>query len=401
MRWFDKQSYAIQHCAGKDGNEHGVFVLHKFNGTRRFCVATYDEFTKSYLSYPLELCHYYEVIREGVPSKLFMDIDISNAEYVGSKGSLLVEILIRYISHCLLTFYGIQCNRCDILQLDSSNETKFSQHLVYPQVVFKSCLECGNFMKKISYAAIDELQSKEPSQTIFGFPATDLVQLFYDSGTKPKQFVVDLGVYTRNRHFRLLRSSKLEKREHLVAAEANQYPIHSEEQFFLDSLITHTMATSFAHQFLTCEPPILKKSTEENNATATDAPPSPPFRHTDLIDFVLSCIRATEQHKNTTIHSSVHAQSGICVAYTLDGPKWCENVKREHSNNHPYFVANLRTGKVYQKCFSAHCKLYRSPAFDIPLHIWGRFHLGDEDMLMQQLLDSDTAMVELAEEFLS
>ena len=92
MKWFDRQEAAIEFCKQKD--HHGVFVLHKFNGRRRFCIESYQEFTKVYLAYDIELCHYYEVIRENVPAKLYFDIDIYETEGVESQGSARVEMFL-------------------------------------------------------------------------------------------------------------------------------------------------------------------------------------------------------------------------------------------------------------------------------------------------------------------
>ena len=400
MRWFHKQSEAIEHCKEKGENEHGLFVLHKFNGNRKFCAIKYDEFARLYLSFHIDLCHYDEVIIEGLPSKLYLDIDVENQEYVESKGCLIVETLIRYISHCLVVMYGVQCDRSNIIQLESSSESKFSQHLIYPQVIFKNNFECGNFIKEISFAAADALEGTSFGRTVLGFPTTDLKQLFYDSGTNKNRFLADLTVYSKNRQFRLLRSSKLGKEEHLIAAEDNQYPVLSEEQFFLDSLITRTMGSNSQH-FLTCEPPNEKACW--NEGIEQNPLPTPPFAHKatfphkDLDAFVLTCIQKIEQQKATTIHSIVHAKSGLCVAYTLSGPKWCQNVQREHRNNHPYFVANMKTGQVYQKCFSFPCRGYRSEPTNIPVDIIGRFHLGNEDELLQQLLATDDEMIQQVE----
>ena len=45
-------------------------------------------------------------------------------------------------------------------------------------------------------------------------------------------FVSDLNVYTRNRHFRLWKSSKLGSNRYIQIAEENEHPTISSEQIF-------------------------------------------------------------------------------------------------------------------------------------------------------------------------
>ena len=160
MKWFNKQVDAIKYCEENGSNENGVFVLHKFDGTRRFCVETYEKFTDIYLGYDIDLCHYYEVIREKTPVKLYFDIDISKTSAGETSGSLLVDIFVGYVSRCLLVDYTKQVGPDQVLRLDSTSATKFSQHLIYPDIIFENSQECGNFVRRISDAANSAIDGK-------------------------------------------------------------------------------------------------------------------------------------------------------------------------------------------------------------------------------------------------
>ena len=83
------------------------------------------------------------------------------------------------------------------LDLISSSPTKFSHHLVYPQVVFRDNVTMGTFAAVVA-AAIEA--SADPA----------LRRLVVQDGGGAAS-IADLAVYTRNRNFRLFLSSKLGK----------------------------------------------------------------------------------------------------------------------------------------------------------------------------------------------
>lgn len=49
------------------------------------------------------------------------------------------------------------------------------------------------------------------------------------------------------------------------------------------------------------------------------------------------------------------------VAYSMIGPgsHYCENIRRCHTSNHVYFVANFATGTYVQKCHDPSCTSFR------------------------------------------
>ena len=51
-------------------------------------------------------------------------------------------------------------------------------------------------------------------------------------------FWVSVGVYSKNRNFRIYMSTKHGKNAPLVKSACNEFPVHTEQQFFLDSLVT-------------------------------------------------------------------------------------------------------------------------------------------------------------------
>ena len=391
MKWFDRQRQALDYFEQVDKDQHGIFVLHKFCGRRRFCVVSLEEFAQTYTAYDLQLCHYFEVIRENTPVRLFLDIDIKNAEYL-EIGEDLVEILIKYVNHCLLQQYGITCNRKQIIQLDSSSSTKFSQHLIYPEVTFRTNEECGHFVKNMENSAKDAVVQKKESKLTFGFPTLELEKMFVTLG-KYDVFLVDTTVYTKNRHFRIYRSSKLGKEQHLLVSKSNEFPIISEQEFLLQSLVVG-VGSSSNEKFLTCEATERKevKATKSKEVVDKD-PPRMVTRHKQLDEFVINFIHNTKGNQHAVIEDIKPAESGLCFAYI--GSFWCMNVQRKHSKNRSYFIANMKLGTVYQKCFSGKCENFRSPSAPIPIDIVEKFHIGDVDAFLEVLEASDDILEEV------
>ena len=391
MRWFHKQSEAIKFCEEHGGDERGVFVLQKFDGTRKFCVQSYQEFAKLYLSYHLDLCHYYEVIRDNTPCKLYFDIDISLNEGSMLDGAFRVAVFKSYVNHCLNVEYCKNINVNQILHLDSKSTVKFSQHLIFPDVIFKSNQECGNFVKKLADAAKDALYENKTCALTKDFPIPKLHHLFVEAPSSSIQFIADLTVYSRNRHFRIYRSSKLNKAEHLLVANENTYPYLNDEQLLIDSFIISLAGTSAEHQ-LVCEPP--KKRVCQRVVSTREARPAA-SDHPYLDEFVRSELQKAEHYTECVVDSVLYSRNGNCVAYTIRGSLWCENVHREHTTNRPYFCANIKTGRFYQMCNSQGCRGFRSTGVQIPLDIRVKYELGDENELLQMLLATDEVMEKL------
>lgn len=387
MRWFDKQSDAIE-FRQTQGDDTGVFVLHKFNQSRRFCVEKYEKFCEKYMSYHIDLCHYYEVVCDDSPCKMYFDIDVHLEEDVEIDGSSIVQKFITYINHCLLVEFGLHMEQRQVLIMDSTSQSKFSQHLIFPEVVFKNNQECGNFVKKVIDAAIDALQGNATSGYTREFPLCDLELLMVNQGEgRGIHFVADVGVYKRNQHFRLYRSSKLNKAEHLVVAVDNMYPVFSEKQLFNDSLILY--GVNSAKRVLTCKPADNGVENNTERSAKVAKPQTIPSDYPYLDQYVLDQIRNDIHFRNAVVHRVVISNSGMCIAYTLTGSKWCNNVQREHSNNRTYFCVNMKYGKIYQMCNSFPCRKYRSPPVKIPNQIWAKYQIGDEELLLQQLIATD------------
>lgn len=131
--------------------------------------------------------HIYEIIRQDSPCRLYFDLEFKKcAANAHVEGDAMVNIVIHVASLLLMKFYGVLVERSDVLQLDSSTDSKYSCHLIFRfrgQELFENNRVCGVFVQQVFSYAREHL-------TVF------------DKDGKVTSFI-DLGVYTRNRAFRL------------------------------------------------------------------------------------------------------------------------------------------------------------------------------------------------------
>lgn len=159
----------------------------------------------------------YEVIREDAPCKLYFDLEfptglmavqvgadsegsdrpearkqVRKRRNAGLDGEALVDCVVRTASTLLFRLFGVFVDRREhIIDLDSSTSVKFSRHLVFTLpggAVFADNRACGRFVRLVHAQARDELVVVTRSGETASF--------------------IDLGVYTRNRTFRLWLASK-------------------------------------------------------------------------------------------------------------------------------------------------------------------------------------------------
>eukprot|EP00053_Salpingoeca_punica_P017408 m.167722 g.167722 ORF g.167722 m.167722 type:complete len:316 (-) comp17200_c1_seq2:60-1007(-) len=177
-------------------------------GRRRFLVTDYDTFWRRYSRMPARLRHYYEVIPEGQPCHLYFDLEFPRACNPASDGEAMVTCFKALLCREVERVFLARCDLSAILDLDSSTASKFSRHLIVhlPESAFRSNQHAGFFAHHLSRCAETEF--------------ADLMVVTLDAESKQRGTFLDLGVYSRNRNFRLYLSTKLGKTASLVRAAA-------------------------------------------------------------------------------------------------------------------------------------------------------------------------------------
>ena len=229
--------------------EPRIFALETSStGKRKYLVCNLGRFLHYYWRdcYPLGR-HYYELIREGTPCRLYFDLEfskIANPQITSEESEVLMTQFIQELCSEFLLVHGIQITRSRIVDLDASTDKKFSRHLIIhiPNgQLFADAYTAGVFAKRFVGRLADEVATGvlvERHQTLAKHlfvnsqaPKASNSQSSQsgeeaDGLNSKKACFVDLGVYTRNRLFRLIGSFKCGKSASsaLRIADANEFP---------------------------------------------------------------------------------------------------------------------------------------------------------------------------------
>ncbi|KAF5879966.1 DNA-directed primase/polymerase protein, partial [Clarias magur] len=194
-----------------------------------------------------------------------------------------------------------------------------------------------------------------------------------------KQLFVDLGVYTKNRNFRLYKSSKLGKNAAFSVAQDNQFVPDSskhateDERIFLASLITNVSFTS--QRILTFDTPettsneslgSAQHASLHNSELAGEHQTSP---YKELDDFVLKLVHRDAVQGN--IRRWTYFASEQLLVYDIEKYRWCSNVGRFHKSNNIMIIVDLKEEVWYQRCHDPECRRqnYRSSSYPLPQEV--------------------------------
>ncbi|NXH27123.1 PRIPO protein, partial [Myiagra hebetior] len=401
---FSRQAEAFNYVKTCKEDVH-VFALEKNtqNGQRFYLVTTYKE-----LWFYYTLMHCYEVIPEKDACKLYFDLEFYKPANPGADGKSMVMKLIELVSQNLKELYNVNCSSKDVLNLDSSTDEKFSRHLIFlPQkAVFKDNTHVGNFVRSILRPAIRLMERKAAvipteeaghvSQCSAGlgsdgslpnltavedaskdWPAishkTEDMEMSHQGGNLDfsflivndkegnKQLFVDLGVYTKNRNFRMYKSSKAGKNAILKIAEDNKFipncekDVSLEEAYFLSSLICNIRGKPSDTVFVAF--------------VLTDPEPMEGYQgspYPEIDNFVRSLVN--KDGLQGGIRQWSYFSPKELLIYDISGYRWCENIGRAHKSNNIMILVDLKNEVWYQKCHDPVCREqnFKSQSFPLP-----------------------------------
>ncbi|NXR34661.1 PRIPO protein, partial [Zosterops hypoxanthus] len=403
---FSRQAEAFNYADTCEEDVH-VFALEKNaqSGQRFYLVTTYKELWFYYTKgHKTSLMHCYEVIPEKDACKLYFDLEFYKPANPDADGKSMVLKLIELVSQKLKELYDVNCSSEDVLNLDSSTDEKFSRHLIFlPQkTVFKDNTHVGNFVRTILQPAIRLMGTKaaviptEDAGHVFQCSAgagldgslTNLTAVEDDSKDWPamahetkdvemphqeenvdfsflivndkegnKQLFVDLGkykFYTKNRNFRMYKSSKAGKNVILKIAEDNKFiptcekDVSLEEAYFLSSLICNIRCVFVAFG--------LTDPMEGHQGS--------PYPEID--NFVRSLVN--KDGLQGGIRQWSYFSLKELLIYDISGYRWCENIGRAHKSNNIMILVDLKNEVWYQKCHDPVCREqnFKSQSFPLP-----------------------------------
>ncbi|XP_061337305.1 uncharacterized protein LOC133299245, partial [Gastrolobium bilobum] len=261
---------------------------------------------------------------------------------------------------------------------------KFSRHLIIriPKAAFKDNSHAGAFISEICSRIQNERGKDRSFEKLF-------VMKDSSSTESACQLFVDTAVYSRNRCFRLLLSSKAGKSAVLLPTERFKCKHLGEEDMFMASLICNMDVNCEKHLICktdldcvktlhfdtevncnfgnSCQiPPEFTLNTCTSDVSTTYFMGNSPFPFLDK--FILSA--ASVGNIPGKIHSWYFFSEFGLMVYSMTKNRYCERIGRQHKSNNVIYVVDLRRAVYYQKCHDPDCRGYRSPLRQIPVHVF-------------------------------
>jgi hypothetical protein len=227
-------------------------------------------------------------------------------------------------------------------------EGKYSAHVVCYGPWFASIADVGALVRRW---AEDEAASEEKRFTVNG------------------EFVIDLGVYTMHRNFRLVGNSKAKAWRPLVPKGWSTEEAKERCMEFLvqdnephDDVITVTEpdgspAKLRGHN----KGPKGPAQFREHSGTVLPNAPSAPGN--SLQGILVDWLR--KHTGDASVNAVGRNETTICIA--APNTTQCAIARREHRSNHVYFTVDLRRSVAHQKCYSSNCEGHAEIPF--PPHV--------------------------------
>ena len=259
----------------------------------------------------------YEIIRENAPCHLYIDLDVNREEYPNIAVEQIWMDIEKHIDQ--IFDFAMRIPPTDITKriMHSTNASKGSMHIIYniDGYLFKNNAHVGAFMQSLR-----EYVNQHDR-------ALDCV---FEKG------FVDMGIYTRNRQFRMLGCCKYNTDRVLTDNE----PLTKErwEQCKVQPL--HT-----TEELIDMETTGMKVSYTNSSQGVTGFIP-------DCLKPILREIESVHDTKVTRVHAFPLSLTFACNLRS----KLCPFLKRVHTKNTLYAIINLNKMEYRIKCHSTKCK---------------------------------------------
>lgn len=470
--------------------EPRIFALETSSGKRKYVVGNLGRFLQHYWrdTNPRSR-HFYELIPEGTPCRLYFDLEYSKEcnQISTQESEMLMTEFIDELCHEFRLVHDITMNRSCVVDLESSTEKKFSRHLIIHLPngeLFADTYSAGVFVKRFVGRLVYELSTgmlatrhvtlakclfvknqstrSAEQKSVESEKSGDTLYRVADNQQEREggkmieklSCFVDLGVYTRNRLFRLMGSTKWGKcaSAALRIADANKFCFptgFSNSKFYLPDRLpigpsadlpsaftvsndanesrekdheefcaaldweTHARALAMtlvvpANKSKTTAPILMNQSDGDGTLTATRNS-SGARRDKSLIR---NCNGASpipsldsfflQLSQRGGIQGKIRAWSheGSYFFYQMSENRWCENIGRAHKSNNIIWNVDLICKNYWQTCHDPDCRAanFRGVKSELPAELAS---IIDDYLLEQELgeLDEDKVINEAATMF--
>ena len=340
-------------------------------GRRSFVAAEYAPYEDVYLSFatPSER-HAYEIIRASDSCRLYFDVEV---EFTSEEEkNVALESLAEKLTALLETTMDALRNRLgvgsvrlsDFTVLHCEYDAKYSKHIIFSRddVLFENNRHVGAFVKFAILPFVPD--------------AVDFV---------------DDKVYTRNRAFRMLYSSKFGKQSVMevdvgVHGHRADDSLESARAFLRKSLVApcwlqHVVPTRVPGAYLIDARDVDKTlvTTFVSNAHigntrygvvgggASGEYESTVVQHLLLDAFVVDL--ASTSRGKATIRRVTYSEMDNRLKYEVGNVRYCQRIRREHKSNNVYYVVDVDQRTVVQRCYDPECRSWSSHPVELPRHV--------------------------------
>ncbi|KAI8828364.1 hypothetical protein BJ741DRAFT_713673 [Chytriomyces cf. hyalinus JEL632] len=354
-------------------------------GIRRFVISTVGGFWTKYCSMAQAERVYYEVIRENTPCKLYFDLEFSIDLNPGLDTHAMMVVFKERVIEELSEVFQLRVDIQNIYDLDSTTGAKFSRHLIFniPNTAWRNNAHVGQFVQNLVHKLRTEhkmLQQLPEMSTEQQSRFNQISTLFIKTSHDSSSLFIDEGVYSRNRNFRIMHSSKIGK-----AAFLKPYSMNPEPEFemnpnepgdFIASLVSITRWLPGTRLLSTLNTAEISTSVSIASKAILKSPasygPENASAYPEIDAYVAQWIHQntkTASGSKPTIKSVSSFSQDKILFYSVAGNRYCFNVQREHKSNGVYYVVDLKRGSFNQRCHDPECKHFISRDVDLPLHL--------------------------------
>ena len=297
---------------------------------KQYIVCGLARFAAEYERTPVHKRHYFEIIPENVPVKLFLDID---GDFIPNMDDYAV--FETSLKNCVRELVGEKfeiMTNAEPYVLDATTDKKFSRHYIFP-IVFASIHVVGNFVNELKMRLADNELSK----------------------------FIDMSIYTKNRNFRLIGSAKEGKTNFLKLIS------HQDQKWQLSVQLIRTMVTTIREEDQVVATPLFPHALMSSfvcgdkddspgsyrSSRVTSASVPEHFKDTcdKITEFVLKKHGAQAQYQ-----TFMYLGSLPLLQWTLvPGAKCPKNDNKVHKSNRTWLCVDLRDNKLFYKCCDKQC----------------------------------------------
>jgi hypothetical protein len=272
--------------------------------------------------------HLYEVIPENRPCHLYFDCEFLFTDHPDFDGEGLIARLLARVDDRLFAVFGH--DEYEVVHLDATTPRKFSRHLIIrsDEFCFKNNIHVGQFVQR-EITTVPELAA-----------------------------IVDTAVYTKNRCFRCIWSTKFAngKKWPLLPVDGTDYsPVMSTSKAFCSTFITDVGLQPHLIGY-----PDLQIPTKPERVLRP-MQPRPSEKPSCIDEFAIATLATGGWITRRKWNAETNTLNLI-----VEGTRFCRRIGREHRSNHIYLACRIDFGTIVQKCTDPDCRGFASEVVEIP-----------------------------------